>query len=269
MSIKKFPDGRREVQIEVEIPGTPEQVWQAIATGDGVSSWFVPTEIDPKDSSKVVSHFGPGMDAVATVTSWDPPHRFAAESPDLGPGAPTLATEWSVEARDGGTCIVRVVHSLVSESDNWDGFLESLESGWPSFFRILRLYVQHFSGMPYASFRAMIGHAGPVREIWAKFLEEAGLGGASSGETREFRGGTVPYTAVVEWINTNQHGDSILLRIISPLPGIAYAFTHCMGEQTMLINSIYLYGTQAKEHARKDEPAWNAWLTEIQGPPNE
>ena len=46
MSIKKEANGRRSVQVEVEVPGTPEQVWQAIATGPGVSAWFVPTEVD-------------------------------------------------------------------------------------------------------------------------------------------------------------------------------------------------------------------------------
>jgi ligand-binding SRPBCC domain-containing protein len=53
---------------------TPEEVWQAIATGPGVSSWFVPTEA--REDGTVVSHFGPGMDSVATRTAWEPPHRF-------------------------------------------------------------------------------------------------------------------------------------------------------------------------------------------------
>ena len=42
MSVKKEPSGRRSIQVEVEVPGTPEEVWQAIATGPGISSWFVP-----------------------------------------------------------------------------------------------------------------------------------------------------------------------------------------------------------------------------------
>lgn len=45
MSVKIDASGRRSVQVEVEVPGTPEQVWQAIATGPGVSSWFVPTKV--------------------------------------------------------------------------------------------------------------------------------------------------------------------------------------------------------------------------------
>src|SRR4029077_13040761 len=97
MSVKKEPSGRRSIQVEVEVPGTPEDVWQAIATGPGVSSWFVPTEF--RDDGTIVACFGPGMDSSATVTAWDPPHRFAADSGDLGADAPLMATEWIVEAR--------------------------------------------------------------------------------------------------------------------------------------------------------------------------
>src|SRR5215218_632717 len=104
MPVNKDPDGRRWVQAEFEVPGTPEEVWQAIATGPGVSSWFVPTEV--REDGTVVTHFGPGMDAVATPTAWDPPRRFAAES-EFAPGAPKMGTEWIVEARAGGTCVVR------------------------------------------------------------------------------------------------------------------------------------------------------------------
>ena len=46
MSVKKEASGRRSIQVEVEVPGTPEEVWQAIATGPGISSWFVPTEFE-------------------------------------------------------------------------------------------------------------------------------------------------------------------------------------------------------------------------------
>jgi uncharacterized protein YndB with AHSA1/START domain len=138
MSIKKEPSGRRSIAVEAEVPGTPEEVWQAIATGPGISSWFVPTEVEGRVGGAIVSHFGPGMDSTATVTAWEPPHRFAADSPDLGPNAPNLATEWIVEARSGGTCVVRVVHSLFASTDDWDGQLESVESGWPGFFVALR-----------------------------------------------------------------------------------------------------------------------------------
>ena len=44
MSVKRGTSGRRSVEVEVEVTGSPEQVWEAIATGPGVSSWFVPKD---------------------------------------------------------------------------------------------------------------------------------------------------------------------------------------------------------------------------------
>ncbi len=78
MSVKKEASGRRSVQVEVEVPGTPEEVWQAIASGPGVSSWFVPTEMEEADGKPVVvkSNFGPGMESHAIMTAWDPPRMF-------------------------------------------------------------------------------------------------------------------------------------------------------------------------------------------------
>ena len=87
MSVKKEPSGRRSVQVEVEVPGTPEEVWRAIATGPGISSWFVPTRSDERQGGQMVCTFGPGMDCPATITSWDAPKRFAAEATMGPPGA--------------------------------------------------------------------------------------------------------------------------------------------------------------------------------------
>src|SRR4029077_14936172 len=87
MSVKKEESGRRSIAVEVEVAGTPEQVWEAIATGPGVSSWFVPTEVD-ETAGKTTAHFGPGMDSVARITAWDPPRRYAEESSSLGPDGP-------------------------------------------------------------------------------------------------------------------------------------------------------------------------------------
>jgi uncharacterized protein YndB with AHSA1/START domain len=39
----------------VEVPGTPEQVWEAIATGPGTEAWFVPAEIEGRVGGRVAS----------------------------------------------------------------------------------------------------------------------------------------------------------------------------------------------------------------------
>ena len=90
MSVKKEASGRRSVQVEVEVPGTPEEVWQAIATGPGISSWFVPTEFEERDGKLVAvkMNFGPGMESRATVTAWEPPRTdHAVTRPGPAPSA--------------------------------------------------------------------------------------------------------------------------------------------------------------------------------------
>src|SRR5688572_11652035 len=98
MPVKKDVSGRRSVEAEVVVPGTPEEVWQAIATGPGISSWFVPTQVEEREGGAITASFGPGMDSKSAITKWDPPHRLTADSrDDMGPDDPTVATEWIVE----------------------------------------------------------------------------------------------------------------------------------------------------------------------------
>ena len=122
MSVRKDPSGRRWVQVEVEVPGTPEQVWDAIATGPGVSSWFVPTRVETDAAGKpvrVIRDFGPGMESVATVKSWDPPRSYTAESPDDGSGAPPLAKARKAAGRVTSGCCGWCLHiSWVSQRGN-------------------------------------------------------------------------------------------------------------------------------------------------------
>ena len=105
----------RTVDLEVAVPGTPEQVWAAIATGPGISSWLHPTRVD----EHVGGAFGFDMGGSAedahaapqgTVTGYDAPTRFATEASWSAAGeTTTLATEWLVAARDEGSCTVRMV----------------------------------------------------------------------------------------------------------------------------------------------------------------
>lgn len=261
MSVKKDASGRRSIQVEVEVPGTPEEVWQAIATGPGVSSWFVPTEVEERDGVPVtvISHFGPGMDSNATVTAWDPPRRFAAESGDLGPGAPPIATEWIVEARSGGLCVVRVVHSLFASGDDWDNQLTGLESGWPAYFRILRLYLTHFRGQRASAFQLMGVVPGPESETWDALTGPLGLAGAAPGERRSAPADAPPLSGTVEPAG---EGRQLLLRLDEPAPGIAHLAVFTMGGQVILMAYFYLYGEGAPAAAARDEPLWRAWVNE-------
>src|SRR5437870_1931392 len=160
MPVRKDASGQRSVEAEVEVPGTPEEVWRAIATGPGISSWFVPSASEERVGGAATANFGPGMESVATIKTWNPSHSFVAEMEEEGPGK--VATEWIVEARSGGTCVVRVVHRWFASTDDWDSQFEGHTHGWLAFFRILRLYLTYFRGQPCSAFQLMGAAAEPT-----------------------------------------------------------------------------------------------------------
>lgn len=285
MPVKRDRDGRRYVQAEVEVPGLPEQVWQAIASGKGVSSWFVPTTIEEREGGATVSSFGPGMDAGATITEWKPPHRYTAVSAgEPGAGGPgTVATEWIVEPRAGGTCIVRVVHRWFADSDDWDGQFEGHAYGWArSFFRILRLFLTHFPDKSCSAFdlAAFSQRSGP--ETWrviasALPIDQAtGRAGAAPG-VPELSGVVedleIPDPELLRVKETSpmvkaalegMEGEDpeLLLRLERPAPGFAHLFIMPMGEVTMVSMRVFLYGEEGAAAVEPAKAEWAAWLAE-------
>lgn len=260
MALKKEANGRRWVQSEVELPGTPEQVWQAIATGAGISSWFAPTEVEEREGGKMVFHMMPGMDSTATITAWEPPRRLAAEDPGWAPGMPPVATEWTVEARTGGTCLVRVVHSLFASTDDWDNQLEGTETGWPGFFRILRLYLTHYRGQRCAPFQAMAMVGSSEADAWKKMSAALGLTGVSVGKRLNAPVGSPSFSGVVEHAAEGNDQHMVLLRLEQPAPGAVSLGTFACGGMVMASVSFYLYGDAAAAAAKRDEPLWQAWI---------
>ena len=131
--IPRRPHDAHSCENRIEVPGTPEQVWEAIATGPGIEAWFVPAEVEPRDGGRVALDMGTGMEDAGVVTAWEPPHRFVYEEEWQaveGEPAGRLATEFLVEARSGGTCVVRLVSTLYAGGASWDDVLESMREGW-------------------------------------------------------------------------------------------------------------------------------------------
>ncbi len=261
MSVKRDASGRKSVQVEVEVPGTPEEVWRAIATGPGISSWFVPTEVEERAGGVIKASFGPGIDSLSTITVWDPPRRTVSESQDLGPGAPPVATEWIVEARSGGTCIVRVVHSLFATTDEWDDQLEGWGHGWPAFFRILRLALAHFAGQRSSAMQLMGAAPEPRSEAWAALTGALGLARAAQGQRVGTRAGAPRLAGLVERVGEAAYPEELLLRLDEPAPGIAHLFAMAMGGQVCLSLRFYLFGDAAPAAVLRDEPVWRAWMS--------
>jgi hypothetical protein len=261
MSIKREASGRRSIQVDVEVPGTPEEVWQAIATGPGISSWFVPTAFEERDGKPVAvtSNFGPGMAPRSVVTAWNPPRLFAVQGDGWG-GSPPMATEWSVEGRAGGVCLVRVVTSLFASTGDWDNQLESTGLGWPGFFRTLRVYLTHFRGERSAITQFVALVEGTEAEAWERLTAALGLNGVSVGQYWTAPAGVPAFSGVAEYVSQNPY--DALLRIDKPGPGVAALGAFNVGGQSMAALNFYHYGDQAAETASRESPLWQAWIQE-------
>lgn len=278
MPVKKDKDGQRFVEAEVEVPGSPEEVWRAIATGKGISSWFVPTTSDEREGGAAVSNFGPGMESVAKITKWNPPRNYIAETEE-GPGK--VATEWIVEARAGGTCVVRVVHRWFADTDDWDAEFEGHTYGWASFFRMLRIYLTHFSGQECSAFDLAGFSKAPPPETWRTVrsgltIDEKTQRVASTAGTPALSGTAVVGIHDPELLRARERapqvmaalegmGDEdpeLLLRLERPAPGIAHMFIMPMDDQTMVSIRFYLYGEQGAAAVANAQRQWSDWLGE-------
>jgi uncharacterized protein YndB with AHSA1/START domain len=260
MSVKKDPSGRRYVELEVEVPGTPEEVWQAIASGPGISSWLVPAEFEVRDGKPVALKldFGPGMEATSAVTAWDPPRKWATLSDAVIPGSPPIANEWMVEARAGGTCIIRIVQSLFASTDDWDNQLEGAEYGWPGFLRTLRIYLTHFRGQRSTTMKWMAPFAGSEAEAWESLTAALGLKGLKVGQRWTAPAGVPALSGVVEYIAESPY--DALLRLDKPGPGIAALGAFNCGGPSMAALGFYLYGDQAAKTVARETPLWDTWF---------
>ena len=267
MPVKKDASGRHSVEVETEVPGTPEEVWQAIATGPGISAWFVPTKLEEREGGAIVLDFGPGMVSEGVITAWDPPRRFVGEN-DMGPGSPTVADEWTVEAKSGGTCRVRVVHSWFASTDVWDNQYEGVEQGWPAFFRILKIYLAHFRGQPSEVIPLMAMSSENKSAVWDKLLRSLGLAGLAEGQRVETAHGAPRLAGIVERVVDKEH-EELFLRLEEPTSGVVHFFPVVMGGQVCLSVRLYLYGAQARAVAAREAPVWQAWINGLLPPTHE
>jgi uncharacterized protein YndB with AHSA1/START domain len=262
MPVKKDDSGKRWVEMALIVPGTPEQVWQAMATGSGNTAWFTRTRIEEHVGGTIHFDFGPNGNSTGEVTVWEPPLRFGYVEREWSEGAPPVATEITVTSRSGDRCVVRMVHSLFASTDDWDDQLEGFESGWPAFFEVLRVYLSHFAGKKAASFFVMASTAVPHRKVWQRLTEMLGLAAANVGEERATPQQPECLSGIVERVQQDSRQRYIMLRLKAPAPGIALIGTYGTGNGTNASMAVYLYGDDVSRHAAASEPKWRDWFRE-------
>ena len=257
------PDVPLRAEFSVEVPGTPDQVWAALATAGGISSWFLPTDIEEREGGALLFHMGEDS-SPGTVTGWDPPRRLAYAEPEWArlagqPDTPVtpMVSEFLVEARSGGTCVVRVVSSAFGTGADWEReFFQDVVRYWKPFFdHQLRLYLGRYAGERATTVEVAAnlpaGDGAAVRSAMAR-----SLGVDAVGQPVEALG----LTGTVEEI-----GDPYLIVDVSePVPGYV-SFLGMDGGDGGASAQIgaWLFGAGAEAFAAKAEPEWQAWLQQL------
>jgi uncharacterized protein YndB with AHSA1/START domain len=238
-----------ELRKEIEVDASPEQVWQAIATGPGITSWFAPHEVEPREGGTVRLTLGEWT-SESTITTWDPPRRFAVRGQPAEDGS-VQAFEFLVEGREGGSTVLRFVHSFLG--DNWEGEYEAFGRGWDMYLHTLAQYLTHFAGRA-PTFVTAAGPPVPSQEsAWATLLSGLGLAAeVTQGErVRLTPEGLAPVEGVIDYLDPPAF---LGLRTSDGL----YRF-HVRPDAVAVGHHLF---AGEVEHKQADR-AWQVWLTEL------
>ena len=238
-----------ELRKEIEVDASPEQVWRAIATGPGLTSWFAPHEVEPRQGGRLRLTLS-GWTSESTITTWDPPRRFATRGQPAEDGS-VQAFEFLIEGREGGTTVLRFVQSFLG--DDWDGEYEGFGRGWDMYLHTLAQYLTHF-GRRTATF--VVAQGPPVssqESAWTTLLGGLGLAGevGQGDRVRLTPEGLAPLEGVVDYLDRPaflglRAGDAL------------YRF-HVRADAVALGHHLFSGDVDQKDAER----AWQVWLNEL------
>jgi uncharacterized protein YndB with AHSA1/START domain len=233
----------------LQLAASPDQVWQAIATGPGISAWFVPTQVA---DGVIRQDFGSGNVVTGQARADVQAGTFRYGAAD-GAG---YAFEFFVRAHDGGGTVLRFVQSGFGDNEGWEAEYDGFDTGWDLFFGNLAAYLRHFAGQPAAGV-AVMGWAEGITpaQAWPVFYRGLGLAGRPEigDRVRLTPDGPAPIEGVVDVSD----GQFLGVRSEHGLHRIGAEGTTGCGVSAY----HYFYGVDVDTAAAT--AAWQAWLTRL------
>jgi uncharacterized protein YndB with AHSA1/START domain len=162
-----------EITEDIEVDATAEQAWDAIATGRGMDSWFMGRNtVEPRVGGTTTFSVG-DFTQTSTVTTWEPPTRFAFSS-DEGVMGASHGFDYRISERPGGGVSIRYEHTGML-GDDWEAEYEAMQEGDPAYVFKLHQYLTHFAGR-YGTSVEVVGPPIADRErAMAVYRRELGL----------------------------------------------------------------------------------------------
>ncbi|GLY71782.1 SRPBCC family protein [Actinoallomurus iriomotensis] len=241
-----------EVRKEITLDATPEQVWDAIATGPGIDSWYMGrNELEPRVGGRGGLTLG-GHTEESTVTSWEPGERLAYRTPE-NPDGTFMAFEYLIEGRDGGGAVLRLVHNGFL-GDDWETEYEAMKTGWDMYLAKLAEYLTHFRGRVATPVFAARPQGPAPERLWAVLRKELGLtGDVKEGDRAALTvEGLPPIDGVIDYVDRPHF---LGIRTEDAM----YRFIHSGADRgNVIVLGHHLFaGTAGQKEA---EHAWQGWL---------
>ena len=241
-----------EIREEILLDASPEQVWEAIATGPGVDSWFMGrTEIEEGCVGGRTTLTLGGMHQGSTITDWDPGHRFAYRGDTADDGS-FMAFDYLIEARDQGSTLLRLVHNGML-GDDWEAQYDAVRRGDGVYLRKLQTYLAHFPGRTAVHTMFAVSQYQVIEKdrVWNAFRAATGVPADVTAGTRARiaidgvppTDGVVAFLGAPDWLSVRTDDG-------------CYIFIH--GYQDALV--VQYHGFDPGVDAERLDKAWQQWL---------
>ena len=238
-----------EIRDEITLAATPEQVWDAIATGPGLDSWFMGhSEIEPREGGTNRLEM-PFYTQESTITAWEPGRHLAFRGDD--PDGTFAAFEFLIEGREGGSSVLRCVHNF-SLGDDWEAQYDGIKEGDPMHLRKLATYLAHFPGRTSKFNLFLLGPAvADDAKVWSTFADALSVGDITEGaRVRLHVPGLAETEGVIDFLSAPHvvgvHTPNGILMLLK-------GYRHMLG--------VEYHGFSDNEDEKEIETAYQSWLT--------
>ncbi len=220
--------GTRRHEHVLEIGATPEAVWSAITTPEGIASWFPPqARVEPGVGGRITYEWAPDMVGLCRIQAWEPEKHLRMTWADTVEGREdALIVDWTIEGK-GGVTVLRLVHSGFGPNDSWDGDFEGTRRGWMFELGSLKHYLESHAGEQAISFWVRQATELDPLAVWNRFsspgsfIQEGRLDGLAVGDPYritladgQILEGVVRMNIVpLQWVGTVKRYADGLLRI--------------------------------------------------------
>jgi uncharacterized protein YndB with AHSA1/START domain len=281
--MREQPSKTRSHEHQIEIDAPIEAVWKALTEAEQLINWFSEeARVVPGEGGSIWVSWGEGQAGESRIEDWEPGRRLrlsqmpAQKDPDPNNASPfpgpldtPLIQEYTLESR-GGLTVLRLVHSSIPNTAEWDAYYDGTNRGWDMFFQGLRHYLEKAGAKTRKTMMIMQPILGGLEEAWTKLTGSEGL--AARGTLEGLSEGS-------RYSVTTSNGDDLQGEVILNLPPKTITLTVESLDNALLSATLeemggatYFYMTLATYGWSPDRNEalglrWSTWMQKLFPPP--